>query len=111
MELFVRLGVSSGRRDHGLPLFGDRIRLPQHERAAHQARDSGGPPALALQDKVAGSWLSSAKSGNPGLGFKPWTPAEPNAMLFDAVSEFKPLRDDLLITLMGNTGGRSRGTA
>jgi len=71
----------------------------------------GGAPALALQDKVAGAWLSFAKTGNPGPSFKPWTTAEPNTMVFDTVSECKPLRDDELITLMGNTGGRGRGAA
>jgi hypothetical protein len=30
-------------------------------------------------------------------------------MVFDTVSECKPLRDDQLIMLMGNTGGRGRG--
>jgi hypothetical protein len=69
----------------------------------------GGPVALALQDKVAGVWLSFAKSGNPGAGFKPWTLAEPNTMGFDTVSECKPVRDDQLITLMGNTGARGGG--
>jgi len=78
----------------------------------HIARATGGGPvALALQDKVAGAWLSFAKTGNPGAGFKPWTIAEPNTMVFDTVSECKPLRDDQLITLMGNTGGRGRGAA
>jgi len=71
----------------------------------------GGPVALALQDKVAGAWLSFAKTGNPGAGFKPWTAAEPNTMVFDTVSECKPLRDDQLVTLMGNTAGRGRGAA
>ena len=71
----------------------------------------GGPAALALQDKVAGAWLSFAKTGNPGEGFKPWTVAEPNTMVFDAVRECRPLRDDQLITLMGNTGGRGRAGA
>jgi para-nitrobenzyl esterase len=71
----------------------------------------GGAPALALQDKVAGAWVSFAKTGNPGAGFRPWTTAEPNTMVFDTVSECKPLRDDELITLMGNTGGRGRGAA
>jgi hypothetical protein len=56
-------------------------------------------------------WLSFAKTGNPGPGFKPWTAAEPHTMVFDTVSECKPLRDDQLITLMGNTGGRGRGAA
>ena len=67
-----------------------------------------GPVALALQDKVSGAWVSFAKTGNPGPGFKPWTTAEPNTMVFDTVSECKPLRDDQLIALMGNTGGRGR---
>jgi para-nitrobenzyl esterase len=71
----------------------------------------GGPVALALQDKVAGAWLSFAKTGNPGASFKPWTPAEPNTMVFDTVSECKPLRDDQLVMLMGNAGGRGRGAA
>ncbi len=71
----------------------------------------GGPAALALQDKVAGAWLSFAKTGNPGPTFKPWTPAEPNTMVFDTVSECKPLRDDQLVTLMGNPGGRGRAGA
>jgi para-nitrobenzyl esterase len=71
----------------------------------------GGPIALALQDKVSGAWVSFAKTGNPGAGFKPWTAAEPNTMVFDTVSECKPLRDDELITLMGNGGGRGRGAA
>ena len=71
----------------------------------------GGSVALALQDKVSGAWLSFAKTGNPGAGFKPWTPAEPNTMVFDTVSECKPLHDDQLNTLMGNTGGRGRGAA
>ncbi len=66
----------------------------------------GGPVALALQDKVAGAWVSFAKTGNPGTGFKPWTTAEPNTMVFDTVSECRPLRDDQLNTLMGNNGGR-----
>jgi hypothetical protein len=30
-------------------------------------------------------------------------------MVFDTLSECKPLRDDQLVTLMGNTGGRGRG--
>jgi para-nitrobenzyl esterase len=69
----------------------------------------GGPVALTLQEKVAGAWLSFAKSGNPGPGFKPWTVEEPNTMVFDTLSECKPLRDDQLIALMGNTAGRGGG--
>ncbi len=69
----------------------------------------GGPAALALQDKVAGAWLGMAKNGNPG--FKSWTAEEPNTMVFDTVSECKPLRDDELVKAMGNTMGRGRGAA
>jgi hypothetical protein len=32
-------------------------------------------------------------------------------MVFDTVSECKPLRDDQLITLMGNTAARGGGRA
>ena len=39
LELPVRMGISGGWRDHRVPLFGDRIRVPQRERAAHQAGD------------------------------------------------------------------------
>ena len=71
----------------------------------------GGPVALALQDKVSGAWVNFAKAGNPGSDWKPWTTAEPQTMVFDTVSESRPLRDDRLGTLMGNTGGRGRGGA
>src|SRR5277367_5588223 len=37
VELFVCVGVSGGWWNHGVPLLGDRVRVPQRERAAHQA--------------------------------------------------------------------------
>ena len=63
----------------------------------------GAPAALALQDKVSTAWLNFAKTGNPsqpGLVFKPYTAAEPNAMVFDTVSQCYPLRDDTLVSLL-----------
>jgi para-nitrobenzyl esterase len=63
----------------------------------------GAPAALALQDKVSTAWLNFARSGNPsqpGLEFKPYTPETPNAMVFDAVSQCYPLRDDTLVSLL-----------
>jgi para-nitrobenzyl esterase len=63
----------------------------------------GAPAALALQDNVATAWLNFARTGNPsqpGLQFKPYTPETPNAMVFDAVSQCYPLRDDTLVSLL-----------
>jgi para-nitrobenzyl esterase len=60
----------------------------------------GAPAALALQDKVSGAWLNFAKTGNPGADWKPYTAADPNCMVFDTVSECRPLRDDQLTKLM-----------
>jgi hypothetical protein len=58
---------------------------------------------------VAGAWLSFARTGNPGAGLKPWTAAKPNTMVFDTVSECRPLREDQLVMLMGNIGCRGSG--
>jgi para-nitrobenzyl esterase len=63
----------------------------------------GAPAAVALQDKVSTAWLNFAKTGNPsqpGVEFKPYTAAEPNAMVFDTVSQCYPLRDDTLVSLL-----------
>ncbi len=71
----------------------------------------GGPVAMALQDKVAGAWVNFAKTGNPsqpGLVWRPYTVADPQAMVFDTISESRPLRDDKLVTLLPATG---RGSA
>jgi para-nitrobenzyl esterase len=75
----------------------------------------GGPAAMALQDKVAGAWVHFAKTGSPstpGLEWKPYTPDNPQAMIFDTVSESRPLHDDKLASLLpsvGRGGGRGRG--
>jgi para-nitrobenzyl esterase len=75
----------------------------------------GGPVAMALQDKVAGAWVNFAKVGSPStpaLEWKPYTPDNPQAMIFDTVSESRPLRDDKLVSMLpsfGRGGGRGRG--
>ena len=78
----------------------------------------GGPVAMALQDKVSRAWINFAKTGNPsqpGLEWKPYTTANPQAMVFDTVSESVPLSDDKLVSLLpaaaGRGGGRGRGGA
>jgi len=75
----------------------------------------GGPVAMALQDKVAGAWVSFAKTGNPsqpGLQWRPYTADNPQAMVFDTISESRPLRDDKLVSLLPAAGGRGgRGGA
>jgi len=63
----------------------------------------GGPAALALQDKVSQAWINFAKTGNPSqpsLDWKPYTKADPQAMVFDTVSESVSLRDDKLVSLL-----------
>jgi para-nitrobenzyl esterase len=72
----------------------------------------GGPVALALQDKVSQAWVNFAKTGNPGqpsLEWKPYTKEDPQAMVFDAVSQSVALRDDKLVSLLPATGGRGGG--
>lgn len=62
-----------------------------------------GPEARQLQDKVAQAWVNFAKNGNPsqpGLEWKPYTPDDPQAMIFDATSQSVSLRDDRLVTLI-----------
>ena len=63
----------------------------------------GGPAALALQDKVSQAWVNFAKTGNPSqpsLQWKPYTKEDPQAMVFDTVSESVALRDDKLVALL-----------
>ena len=67
------------------------------------------PEGLALQDKVSQAWINFARTGNPsqpGLEFKPFTPQDPQAMVFDAVSECRALNDDGLLALMPRPAGR-----
>ena len=78
----------------------------------------GGPVAMALQDKVSGAWVHFAKTGSPStpeLAWKPYTVDDPQAMIFDTVSESRALRDDKLVTLLpagpGRGGGRGPAAA
>ncbi len=69
----------------------------------------GGPVAMALQDKVSQAWVNFAKTGNPsqaGLEWRPYTPDNPQAMVFDAVSQCYALHDDKLASLLPAAGGR-----
>ena len=72
----------------------------------------GGPAAMALQDKVAQAWINFAKTGNPsqpGLEWKPYTKTDPQAMVFDTVSQSVSLRDDKLVSLLPAPAGRGGG--
>lgn len=74
----------------------------------------GGPVALALQDKVSQAWINFAKTGNPSqptLQWKAYTKEDPQAMVFDTVSESVSLRDDKLVSLLpaANTPGARGG--
>jgi para-nitrobenzyl esterase len=75
----------------------------------------GGPVAMALEDKVAGAWVRFAKTGNPsqpGLEWRPYTPDNPQAMVFDTVSESRALHDDKLVSMLPpppGRGGAGRG--
>jgi para-nitrobenzyl esterase len=72
----------------------------------------GGPEALALQDKVARAWVNFARTGNPsqpGLDWKPYTKENPQAMVFDTVSQSVALRDDKLVSLLPAPAGRGGG--
>jgi para-nitrobenzyl esterase len=68
----------------------------------------GGPVSLALQDKVSQAWINFAKTGNPsqpGLVWRPYSKDDPQAMVFDTLSESVSLRDDKLVSLL--TAGAS----
>jgi para-nitrobenzyl esterase len=68
---------------------------------------------MSLQDKVAQAWVNCARTGNPsqpGLEWKPYAKQNPQAMVFDTVSESVPLADDRLVSLLPPGGGRG-GTA
>jgi para-nitrobenzyl esterase len=72
----------------------------------------GGPEAMALQDKVAQAWVNFARTGNPsqpGLTWKSYTKDNPQAMVFDTVSESVALRDDKLVSLLPAPAGRGGG--
>jgi para-nitrobenzyl esterase len=74
-----------------------------------QTATSGGPVAMSLQDKVAQAWVNFARTGNPsqqGLEWKSYTKENPQAMVFDTVSQSVPLADDKLVSLLPAGGGR-----
>src|SRR4051812_6178480 len=72
----------------------------------------GGPVALALQDKVSQAWINFARTGNPSqptLEWKPYVKEDPQAMVFDTVSQSVSLRDDKLVSLLPTAAGRGGG--
>jgi para-nitrobenzyl esterase len=69
----------------------------------------GSPSALALQDKVSRAGVNFARTGNPsqpGLPWKSYTLASRETMVFDTVSEARPVNDDKLQSLLPQGGGR-----
>jgi para-nitrobenzyl esterase len=74
----------------------------------------GARSALALQDKVSQAWVNFARTGNPsqpGLTWKPYTLAGRETMVWDTVSEVRPLNDDELMSQLppqGPPGGGGR---
>jgi para-nitrobenzyl esterase len=74
------------------------LSVPQVQTATGNSRE-----ALALQDKVAQAWVNFARTGNPsqpGLEWKPYTVNDPQAMVFDAMSQSHAVRDDKLVSLL-----------
>ncbi len=72
----------------------------------------GGRVALALQDKVSQAWINFARTGNPSqptLEWKPYVKEDPQAMVFDTVSQSVSLRDDKLVSLLPTAAGRGGG--
>jgi para-nitrobenzyl esterase len=58
--------------------------------------------------------VNFARHGNPsqpGLDWKPYTTADPQAMVFDTVSESVALRDDKLVSMMPSGFGRGGAPA
>jgi para-nitrobenzyl esterase len=69
----------------------------------------GAPAALALQDKVSQAWVNFARTGNPSqpsLPWKPYTLAGKETMIFDTVSEVRPVDDEKLWSLLPQGNGR-----
>jgi para-nitrobenzyl esterase len=63
----------------------------------------GAPAGLTLQDKVSQAWVNFARTGNPsqpGLAWKPYTVADPQAMVFDTVSALRAIHDGDLLALL-----------
>ncbi len=74
------------------------VDLPELTRAT-----GGAPSAYRVQDTVARAWVNFAYTGNPsqtGLEWKPWTEAGQGTMVFDAVSSFRTLDDQVMVGLM-----------
>jgi para-nitrobenzyl esterase len=63
----------------------------------------GAPEGFALQDRVSRAWVNFARSGNPsqpGLEWKAFSPADPQTMVFDTVSECRNIHAEELVALV-----------
>ena len=56
------------------------------------------------------NFARTCNPSQPGLDWKPYTKDDPQAMVFDTVSQSVALRDDKLVSLLPAAGGRG-GTA
>ena len=118
LQLRVRVGIPDQRRHHVVPLLRARVLLPRPERAADQDGDRRRPGgAWRCRTRSSQAWINFAKTGNPsqpGLEWKPYTKENPQAMVFDTVSQSVALRDDKLVSLLpaaGRGGGPPAGPA
>ena len=74
------------------------LREPQMRIASGDA-----PEGYALQDKVSRAWVNFARIGNPsqpGLDWKPFSPDNPQTMVFDTVSECRDIHAQELNALL-----------
>jgi para-nitrobenzyl esterase len=97
--------------NHGITAFHcSEIAFVFHNLSEPHLRIATGdaPAGYALQDKVSQAWINFARTGNPsqpGLEWKPFAEADPQTMMFDAVSECRNLQYDKLTPLLGNQAG------
>jgi para-nitrobenzyl esterase len=73
-----------------------------------RAATGSAPSTLALQDKVSQAWVNFARNGNPsqpGLGWKPYSVAGRETMVFDTASGVRSLDDDRLQVLLADRRG------
>lgn len=74
------------------------LREPQMRVASGDA-----PEGYSLQDKVSRAWVNFARTGNPsqpGLDWKPFSPVNPQTMVFDTISECRDIHAQELNALL-----------
>ena len=73
------------------------------DRAELRLATGAGPEARRVQDVVARAWVNFATTGNPsqpGLAWEPYTASGQGTMIFDAVSSYRRLDDEVMVKLM-----------